>query len=330
MDVEIVFGRVPEPYFLTFLPSILHCSLLVIKEDADVVTSVSNPFHLQLVGYVVSVFTRRKWIAEFRDPMVENPDRDPDEFITKVAAFVERLAATRATQIVWGNGMQIPDEYFQQSYGLTSDRVEKLPFQGFDPADFDNRDAVEYDSFTITYAGSFYEGWIEPYRFIDGVEQHVAEYSDDSLRVQFYGEWSKEYQQAVERAGIDDIVEHFDFVPHEEIIPVLKGSDLVLYIGGDNADNRLNVPSKIWDYIGARTPILAVVDTSFRVAEMIMTYELGLVAEPDDPQVIADAIAAIRSGEYKYDPDPEAFNFTRDAKFQRLAEIYSQTANESR
>ena len=144
--------------------------------------------------------------------------------------------------------------------------------------------------------------------------------------MQFYGDWNDEYQGAVEAAGLDDVVTHHEFVPPDEIVPVLKGSDLLLYVGGDDPANRLNVPSKIWDYVGSRTPILAVVDPSFRVAELIEEYGLGLVVDPEDAEGIAAAIAAVRSGEYRYDPDPAAFGFTRETKFERLAELYREVA----
>jgi glycosyltransferase involved in cell wall biosynthesis len=332
--IDLVFGTVGEPYGKTALPSLVRLVRLARREDVDLVTSVSNPFHLQLLGFAVSTALGLPWIAEFRDPMVASPDRDPDALLTKAAGFVEWLTARAATRVVWGDGIQIDEDYFDRRYGIGA-KATKLPFHGFDPATFDDAETREYPEFTVTYAGSFYEGWIEPYRFLEGLRAHVETHGADDadggvdggdLRVQFYGDWNEEYQAAVEEAGLADVVSHHEFVPHEEIVPVLKGSDLVLYVGGDDPDNRLNVPSKIWDYVGARTPILAVVDPSFRVAELIEEYDLGLVVDPDDTEGIAEAIAAVRSGEYRYDPDPAAFEFTREGKFERLAELYREVA----
>jgi glycosyltransferase involved in cell wall biosynthesis len=319
--IEIVFGHVPEPYVRTFVPSVLRCAYRARRIDADIVTSVSNPFHLQLVGYVASRVAGAPWVVECRDPMVVGPDRDPDAMVTKLARFVEWLAVTRSEQVVWGDGIQIPDGYFERQYGV-GDKAIKLPYHGYAPEEFDPVEPIEYDEFTITYAGSFYEGWIEPYRFIEGVERHVAEHGTENLRVQFYGDWNDEYQAAVDDAGLTGVVEHHEFVPHEEIVPILKGSDLLLYVGGDDPDNRLNIPSKIWDYVGARTPILAIVEPSFRVAELIEDYDVGLVVDPNDAESIAEAITAARVGEYEYDPDPSVFDFTRETKFERLKEVY--------
>jgi glycosyltransferase involved in cell wall biosynthesis len=348
--VDVVFGTVDEPYVRTALPGAVRLVRLARREDVDLVTSVSNPFHLQLLGFVVSAALGLPWVAEFRDPMVESPDRDPDALVTKAARVVEWLTARAATRVVWGDGIQLADDYFDRRYGIGA-KATKLPFHGFDPARFEGADAHDHPEFTVTYAGSFYEGWIEPYRFLEGLRVHVqregdqdghgddgvdGEHNDDGdagngdddgdLRVQFYGDWNDEYQGAVEAAGLDDVVTHHEFVPPDEIVPVLKGSDLLLYVGGDDPANRLNVPSKIWDYVGSRTPILAVVDPSFRVAELIEEYGLGLVVDPEDAEGIAAAIAAVRSGEYRYDPDPAAFGFTRETKFERLAELYREVA----
>ena len=325
--IDLVFGTVREPYGRTALPSVPRLIRLARREDADLVTSVSNPFHLQLLGFAVSSALGLPWVAEFRDPMVASPDRDPDALVTRAAGLVERLTARAATRVVWGDGIQIDEDYFERRYGIGS-KATKLPYHGFDPETFDAADAREYPEFAVTYAGSFYEGWIEPFRFLDGLRAHVGTYDGDDagLRVQFYGDWDDRYQATVEDAGLADVVSHHAFVPHEEIVPVLKGSDLLLYVGGNDPGNRLNVPSKIWDYVGARRPILAVVDPSFRVAELIETYDLGLVVDPEDTEGIAEALAAVRSGEYRYDPDPSAFEFTRERKFERLAAIYREVA----
>lgn len=321
--IDIIFGHVLEPYGRTFIPSVLRCAYQARCVDADVVTSVSNPLHLQLVGYAAARAAGAAWMVEFRDPMVVGPDRDPDAPITKVARLVEWLAVTRSDRVVWGDGIQIPDDYFEQRYGV-DEKATKLPYHGYAPEEFDPVEPTEYDEFTITYAGSFYEGWIEPYRFIEGLERHVATHGQENLRVQFYGDWADEYQAAVNDAGLSDAVYHHEFVPHDQIVPVLKGSDLLLYIGGDDPDNRLNVPSKIWDYVGARTPMLAVVDPSFEVAKLIDENDIGLVVDPNDTEGIADSITLVRFGEYEYDPDQTMFEFTREAKFDRLSDIYRE------
>lgn len=325
--IDVVFGHVPEPYFLTFLPAIARIAMLGRREDVDVVTSVSNPFHLQLVGFVVSRLLRVPWLVEFRDPMVESPDRDPDALITKIAAFVERLAVTKSDAVVWGDGIQIPDGYYTEQYDVPEAHVTKLPFHGFDPGTFADVDAPEYDEFTITYAGSFYEGWIEPFAFLGGLDRYLDS-GGKELQVQFYGDWADRHADAVSDIGVGSVIDTHEFVPHAEIVRVLSGSDAALYVGGVDPDNRYNVPSKIWDYVGARVPILAVVDPTFRVADLIEEYDLGIVADPRNPTEIADALHDMQSGKYEYGPDPSVYErFTRDRKFEQYGTILEEIAD---
>lgn len=320
---DVRLGHVPEPYVLTFVPAILRCLWTVYREDVDVINSVSNPFHLQLVGFVVATLTGLPWVVEFRDPMVESPDRDPDALVTRIARIVERLVVASADRVVWGDGIQIPDDYFTATYDVDPSKVTKLPFHGYDPEVFESTTPRQYDAFTITYAGSFYDGWIEPFRFLEGLALYADATGDRDLRVQFYGDWSDAYDDAVESAGVGDLIETHAFVPHDEIVPVLTGSDCLLYVGGDDPRNRLNVPSKIWDYVGARRPILAVVDPSFRVARLIEEYDLGVVAAPE-PEAIRDALLVLGES-YEYDPDEEVFErFTRERKLDRLVEVLSE------
>lgn len=319
--IEIIFGHVPEPYFRSFLPAIVRIARLGRREDVDVVTSVSNPFHLQLVGYVVSRVLGVPWLVEFRDPMVESPDRDPDAFLTRVAGFVERLAVRRSAAVVWGDGIQIPDGYYTDRYDVPDDHVTKLPFHGFDPAAFEVVDPVAHHTFTITYAGSFYEGWIEPFEFFQGLARY-RESDVDDLIVQFYGDWDQRHEEKARALGVRDLVRTHEFVPHEKVVAELKGSDAALYVGGTDPDNRYNVPSKIWDYVGARVPILAVVDPEFRVTRLIEQYDLGIVVDPRDPSAIAEGIEALHTGTYEYAPDPETFDrFTRDRKLEQYRAI---------
>jgi len=258
--------------------------------------------------------------------MVDNPDRNPEAVTTKLAAIVEWLVAQRADRIVWGDGIQMQEGYFGEKYELAPDRVQKLPYKGFKRERFASAETVTYDRFTITYAGSFYDGWIEPYTFLSGLEQYVEEHGQD-IRMQFYGDWRPEYDETVADRGLSKVVSHHEFVPKDKIVPVLKGSNALLHIGGDDPDNRLNVPSKVYDYIGAQSPILAVVDPSFRVSKIIKEEQLGVVAAYNNPEAIADAIDQVRQGE-GFDPDESVYDrFDRRRKIDALATVYKTVAS---
>lgn len=359
---KVVIGHVPEPYVTGFPRRLLSVLRTGRSEGVDAVLSINNPFHLHLQGFLASRLLGLPWVAEFRDPILPRPGLERGSSKWYPAAAVEWLVTHYADRILWFDGIQIPTDYFESTYpDVAPEKFVGLPPMGYEKPKFEAADAVAYDQFTITYAGSFYEGWIEPYDFIEGLGRAVTSSAcenpssegddrnggsdgkqiedgrrqrseedgrnpDDidgvNIRVQFYGDWRPEYERAATAAGVSDLVDTYEFVPHEEIVPVLKGSDAVLYIGGDDPENRRNIPSKIFDYVGARTPILAVVDPEFRVAEFIRDNRLGIVVPPGNPMAIADAITALTKGTVEYDPEPALFEeLTRRQTAQRIAGV---------
>lgn len=324
---EVVVGYVPEPYSVSFLPSVYRLTRLARREDVTVVNSVNNPFHLHLIGYLVSRLADARWLAEMRDPIYTHPDRDTRSPVTWAAAAVERLVIRAADKIVWFDGIQLPDDYFEQNYPDAVSRVQQLPFMGYERGKFEDASTESFDSFTITYAGSFYEGWIEPYDFLAGFGTFLESHPDADVEAHFYGDWSPAYTEAAHEAGVWDHVVTHDPIPHEDLVPVLKGSDALLYVGGDDPGNARNIPSKMWDYIGARAPILAIVDPEFRVADFVQEQSLGTVAPTGDPEAVAAGLAALYDGTYGYVPDETVFDrYTRERTAERFAASLDATA----
>jgi|AntDeeMetagen134_2_1112570.scaffolds.fasta_scaffold03402_3 glycosyltransferase involved in cell wall biosynthesis len=285
-----------------------------LARDADVIDSVSNPPHLQIAGAIAARATGTPWVAEFRDPLVANPDVAPGSVAARVRRRLERYILVNADRVVWYDGIQIPDDYFATEYpDVPADRYRQLPPIGFERAAFDAAMPRSLDRFTVTYAGSFYEGWIEPYTFLDGFGRFVDANPGTEPQALFYGDWNDDYDRAARTHGVVDHVDPRPFVDHDELIGVLKGSDALLYVGGDDPRNRLNLPSKLYDYIGAGRPILAVVDPSFRVAEVVRDNDLGIVVDPNDAEGVRTALERIQSNEFIFDPDPSAVaEFTRE------------------
>jgi glycosyltransferase involved in cell wall biosynthesis len=324
---RVVVGHAPEPYVRGFPSALLGMCRLARREDPDLVVSINNPFHLHLHGYLVARYAGVPWLAELRDPIASHPDRAPTSPRTWGAHAVERLVVREADQVVWHDGIQIPEDYFAERYpNVPAERFFRLPVMGYERATFETAPAREQDAFTVTYAGSFYEGWIEPYTFLEGLGAY-REAGGDPLRAQFYGDWNEDYARAATEAGVTDWVETHEFVPHEEIVPVLKGADVLLYVGGDDPGNRLNLPSKLWDYVGARTPILAVVDPSFRVAEFLRDHRLGVVVEPGDAEGIAAALRRLRAGEVGFAADADVERFSREHSADVLAQVFDAVAD---
>lgn len=321
---EVHVGHVPPPYILGALSAFLAVLRQARSEQPDLIVSINNPFHLHVHGLLVSQITGTPWIAELRDPIATHPGREKLSPTTWLARVVERLTVRFADRVVWHDGIQLADDYFERRYPGITEKVVQLPPMGYLDASFSSADPVEYDRFTLTYAGSFYEGWIEPFSLLNGLGIH-KQTGGDRVTAQFYGDWNGAYDEAARDADVKDWITTHEFVPHERIVSVLKGSDALLYIGGDDPGNRRNLPSKLWDYVGAGVPILAVVDPSFRVAEFVREYGLGLVVSPGDEAGIAAAIETLQAQSFESELWQGDGRFTRENSANVISQVMSDT-----
>ena len=318
---KIVVGHAPEPYVKGFLSSFRRIRRLAEREKPDLIISINNPFHLHIHGYLLSRVTEAPWLAELRDPIYSHPDRKRFSPRTWGARLVEELVVRQSDQIVWYDGIQISDDYFQKKYGdVPENKFFKLPPIGYQKSVFESAEATEFDEFTITYAGSFYEGWIEPYTFLRGLGAYRSE-GGNALTANFYGDWNERYQEEAEQEGVEDWISTYNFVPHDEIVPVLKGYDALLYVGGDHPQNSRNLPSKLWDYVGAQSPIIAIVDPDFRAAKFVKEHDLGIVVPPGKTDAVVQALHTLRNDEKTGSGTKESNRFTREHSESVLAQV---------
>ena len=317
---EIVVQQV-DPNIFSIPSAVYRSYKRARRDDIDIINTINNPPHLHIVGLFLNLIIDKPWLVEYRDPFTNNPDLDEEAFNTKLRGFLERIILYSADQVIWGDGMQLEQDYFERFNWIDMNKITKLPFLGFEKELFNDAPSREYEEFTITYAGSFYKDLIEPYSLLEGVSKYVEKYQRD-IQIKFYGDWEARYEQKVEKEGLDDIVETHEFVPHEEILPVLKGSDICVHIGGTDPQNRLSIPSKIWDYMGSGTPILGIVDPEFRVANFLENNKLGTAVHPDNPEEIAESIQKMRTNQFNHiNYNIIAEKFTREKKIKRIVEI---------
>lgn len=321
---EVILGYISPPGDLRSYRSmrdIIRCLTIVIQKEIDIIHSFNEPMQLHGTGYLLSRITDVPWLMEFRDPLATNPEIKKGSIKKPIRETVEKLFIQEADKVIWIDGIQISNTYFQDEYPkISENHFTKLSRVGFDEEKFDRLRTKNFDNFTLTYAGSFYEGWIEPYPIFDALELFVEQHPEIEITVQFYGDWKPKYTTAAREQGVERYLSIHDWIDYDDLVPSLKGSDALLYIGGDDKRNKLNVPTKIYDYIGAQTPILAVVDHSFRVAKFIEDNKLGLVADPEEPTQIAEAIYELHTGTKGYDPD-DISQFGREKSLQEFESI---------
>jgi glycosyltransferase involved in cell wall biosynthesis len=285
-----LFGRrllVPDEnvsWNLTAIPAALR---IVHQEGIDVVITTSPPSSVHLVGAAVRQATAARWVADLRDSIVRHPHRDADRLAVRVKEqsehLVARLVARRADAIVAVSEAIAAEMREREPAGP----VVHIP----NGSDFDDFAGLEYhrgERFRITHAGSFF-GKRDPRPFLTALAQV------DGVTARFVGDFRSADREWAEGLGLGDGLELVSYVPRRESLAYQRGSDaLLLLIPEADGRGRGVLSGKVFEYLAAERPILALVPPDGAAAHLLEETGAGVVVAPDDVAGIARELTALR------------------------------------
>jgi glycosyltransferase involved in cell wall biosynthesis len=260
------------------------------SEGIDVVLTTSPPGSVHLIGAAVKAATGAKWVADLRDSIALHAHRSADgvgaRAKQKARAGVARLVARQADAIVTA-----AEAISVETRGLNPKGRVVTIANGSDFDDFAGLEYVRGDRFRLTHAGSFF-GKRDPKPFL----RALAESGLDDVTVRFVGDFRPGDRQFMEELGLADRVELIDYVPRRESLRLQRDSDaLLLLIPEAGGRGRGVLSGKVFEYLAAERPVLAVVPEDGAAAQLIRETGAGVVAGPDDVPAIRAALESLHA-----------------------------------
>ncbi len=251
--------------------------------------STSPPETAHLIARRLAHRHRLPWVADLRDGWLFEP---PNAALRRSAwrrAIERRLEESVATtaQMVVTATAPIADD-LRQRYAAARVRVIT---NGFDAAEFDGlqRRRPPDGQFRLVYTGALAASrqGTSAEAFWAGLARFLQRNPQAPLQVVVVGDVSPTEQAAAAAQGIGGIVRFEPPVSRREAHQAQLDADGLLLI---TAPGQRSVATlKLFDYIGAGAPILALAAAN-AAAAIVQQYDLGVTAPPDDPIAIAAAL----------------------------------------
>lgn len=297
------------------------------REGIDVVLTTSPPGSVHLIGAAVKRATGAKWVADLRDSIALHPHRSTQgvgaRAKQKARASIAHLVARRADAIVTA-----ADAITEETRGL-SPRARVVTIAN--GSDFDDFAGLEYrraDRLRLTHTGSFF-GHRDPKPFLRALNASGL----DDVAVRFVGDFRPGDREFLDSLELGDRVELIDYVPRRESLRLQKESDaLLLLIPEAGGRGRGVLSGKVFEYLAAERPVLAVVPPDGAAAQLIRDTGAGVVAPPEDVDAIRDALVALhgrwRAGELDGAPlsDEWRRKLSRSSRVEELADLLRSLA----
>jgi glycosyltransferase involved in cell wall biosynthesis len=267
---------------LTAIPAAIRIAR---NEQIDVVITTSPPSSVHLVGAAVKRAVGIRWVADLRDSVVAHPHRDAERLLVRAKEqgehAVASLIARSADTIVTVSDAIADEMRVREPRGPVVTIAN-----GSDFDDFTGLEHTRSDRLRITHAGSFF-GKRDPRPFLTALKHSGL----DDVVVRFLGDFRSSDREWLEQHDLGDRVELIPYAPRRRSLELQRDSELLLLLIPDAGGRGKGVLSgKVFEYLAAERPILAIVPPDGAAAGLIRDAGAGVVVAPDDVDGMAAAL----------------------------------------
>ena len=251
---------------------------IVEENHIDAIYSSSPPYTCSILAKNLKKQTGLPWVAGFRDPWTKFISSPKRWFLP---AAIDRnmeystFNQADAVECAW---LGIIKDALQKYPDLNKNKFNHVP-NGFDSDDYPKTEKIKSERFTITYTGSLY-GRRNPSSIFLAVENILRKglIDKDKFLFRFVGRFGQEVEDMFLAASFKDSIETIGYVAHHKSIEFLIQSDALLLIVDESKESEEIVPGKVYEYLGTKTPILAIAPQKSAIADLIRETNCGDVA----------------------------------------------------
>ena len=257
-------------------PSALNHAITELRSNAyNAVITTGPPQSTHLIGLKLKQMFPVYWITDFRDPWSEihylklNP---PGKHALKLHKHLEqKVLSTADMNVIVSHSIadQLPE----------GNKV--VIYNGFEPEQFAKLSFSSGEQFRIKYIGMITAGQrLEP--LINAMNDlHVG----STIEFSVIGKNDKAVLEKIKAASKSYSLKISDFLPHAKALEEMVNAELLVLLINEYEGNEGMLTTKLFEYLGSRTPILCLGNTRGEAAEVIRTCDAGNCFEYEDSGV---------------------------------------------
>lgn len=277
---------IPDARKFWVKPSVKYLKKYLSENKIDVVITTGPPHSLHLIGLKLKAQMDVKWMADFRDPWTEI-----DYFhqlplsanAIKKHHFLEEEVLKKADAVlVVGDTMKRKYEKFNSNVVTVTN--------GFDGEIVDS--FLELDTkFTITHIGL-----MNADRNSKMLWEVLAEICNENkafksdFQLKLIGKLDTSVLNEISNYGLSGNVEIINYVPHNEVIEFQKKSQVLLLVVNNVPSSKGIITGKIFEYLMAKRPILAIAPVDGDLASIIEQTNSGVVVDFENSVLLKKTI----------------------------------------
>jgi len=272
---------IPDARRFWIKPSIRFLKEYLDDHPVEAMVSTGPPHSMHMIALGLKKHHDIPWVADFRDPWTQQDFYDQ----LKLTRWADRRHKRKEQQV-----LKIADRIVTVSWSwkedlsmLSKGREVDLITNGFDPADFEEKIGERDPDFTICHIGSMNKDRNPAilWKALAQLKKGNAEFSK-KLKIKLIGQVDFSILEAIGRHGLEENLERLNFLPHAEVIQHMKKAQLLL-LPINSTPNAMGIlPGKLYEYLGAQRPVLAIGPLTSDAAKVLRLTQAGAINDYPD------------------------------------------------
>lgn len=285
---------IPDARKFWVKPSVKFLKNYLSKNNIDVVITTGPPHSLHLIGLQLKKEIGVKWISDYRDPWT-----GIDYFHQLPLSKKARSKHHQLEQEVLRNAdaVLVVGKTMKENYKMFSNNIHVIT-NGFDSSLNEIKENVLDRKFSITHIGMMNSDRnpLVLWKVLSDLCKENKEFEHD-LEIKLIGKVAAEIDESIERYQLKNIV-NIDYLPHNEV-KIHQQKSQVLLLAINNVPSAKGIlTGKIFEYLQAKRPILAIGPEDGDLAEILKETNAGSIVDFNDVEKIKSTIMSLYS-EYK-------------------------------
>jgi glycosyltransferase involved in cell wall biosynthesis len=243
-----------------------------------------------LAAFALHRLTGLPWVADLRDPMID-ASHPSGRLRRAAAAWVEARVVRHAARVVVTTPGALRS--YRARYPAAPPERFRLIENGYDEEAFTNlAPATPGKPFTLLHSGVIYPSERDPGPLFEALAALRARglIAPATFRLRLRAPAHEALLRGMaERYGLADLIEILPHLPYRAALAEMLGADGLLVLQAANCNDQ--VPAKLYEYLRAGRPILALTDPAGDTAGLLRGHGIDTIARLDDSGEIATGIA---------------------------------------
>ncbi|GAB3267143.1 glycosyltransferase family protein [Chitinimonas naiadis] len=305
---------------------------LIDQYKPDVIWSTYPIATAHIIAAALQRHSGIPWVADFRDPMAQD-DYPTDPKTWQSYKEIEEEAIQRASLAVFTTPGAA--KIYRDRYPAAAKRVVVLE-NGFDEESFPAPPTVTQPAVpdadkpvVLLHSGIIYPSERDPSQLFVALEKLVGTgaLQRTDLRIRFRAAVHDDLLRTLaEKHGVADMIELSPSIAYREALTEMMAVDGLLVMQAANCNAQ--IPAKIYEYLRAGRPIMALTDPAGDTAGVLQGAGLNAIARLDSADEIANLLlpflAAIRAGQAQLPTAEVIRQASRRGRSESFAQLLAQ------